>query len=298
MNQRDFDPTLLRTFAAVVEHGGFTRAAERLHLSQSAVSHQIRRLEEQAGRPLLARTTRALALTEDGEEFLCHAEVVLSAHEALMGRFQPSPVSGVVRFGVPDNYLGDRLPGLLARFARAHPAVRLEATVAGYFDLRTMVDSGELDLAVTLSTALAAGELPLRQTQFVWAAAADFRRPDEGPLPLAFQPAPCVHRTVALDSLVDAGIPWRVAFTSLNAEGVRAATEAGLGVTAIPHDELRAGIVDVGERLGLPPLPEATFVLLWADRERTDAAAELGQLLTDAPAPTPTPAPRANGALA
>jgi DNA-binding transcriptional LysR family regulator len=95
----DFDPVLLRAFVAVKEAGGFTRAAQRLHLTQSAVSHQIRRLEEQIGRPLLSRTTRTLTLTEDGNDFLRHAEQILASLDALNHRFRPSAISGVVRFG-------------------------------------------------------------------------------------------------------------------------------------------------------------------------------------------------------
>ncbi|RYE77096.1 MAG: LysR family transcriptional regulator, partial [Hyphomicrobiales bacterium] len=123
----DFAPELLRALVAVAEAGGFTRAAERLHLTQSAVSHQIRRLEEQIGTPLFIRTTRKLALTEDGEEFLRHARQILQAHAALSQRFQASTLAGAIRFGVPENFLGDELPHLLSRFARAFPAVRLEA---------------------------------------------------------------------------------------------------------------------------------------------------------------------------
>ena len=117
----DYDPDLLRAFIAVHETGGFTRAGKRLHLSQSAVSHQIRRLEEQAGTALLKRTTRSLTLTEDGEEFLRHAEQILRAQDALAIRFQRSAVTGAVRFGVPESYVGDRLPPMLARFSRQFP---------------------------------------------------------------------------------------------------------------------------------------------------------------------------------
>src|ERR1700761_4374005 len=105
----DFDPTLLRAFVAVKETGGFTRAAQRLHLTQSAVSHQIRRLEDQVGRALLLRTTRSLTLTEDGQDFLRYAEQILHSLDALAQRFRPSPISGSVRFGVPENFMGDRL---------------------------------------------------------------------------------------------------------------------------------------------------------------------------------------------
>lgn len=147
----DFDPALLRAFVAIKETGSFTRAAERLHLSQSAISHQIRRLEEQAGTTLLVRTTRRLTLTEDGEDFLRHAEHVLDAQDALSRRFETSSVSGTVRFGVPENFIGDGLPPLLTRFARQFPAVRLDVTVGTYLDLRAQVDADGLDLAVVMA---------------------------------------------------------------------------------------------------------------------------------------------------
>ena len=162
-------PDLLRAFIAVHETGGFTRAGKRLHLSQSAVSHQIRRLEEQAGTALLKRTTRSLTLTEDGEEFLRHAEQILRAQDALAIRFQRSAVTGAVRFGVPESYVGDRLPPMLARFAPV-PAVRLDATVDTYLALRDQIDAGLLDLAVTLSLDEDPASPLLRRTRFVWAA--------------------------------------------------------------------------------------------------------------------------------
>ena len=132
---------LLRALVAVAEAGGFTRAAERLHLTQSAVSHQIRRLEDQVGTPLFLRTTRKLALTADGEEFLRHARQILQAHAALSRRFQASSLAGSIRFGVPENFLGDELPQLLSRFARAYPAVRLEASVSVCQDFSARIES-------------------------------------------------------------------------------------------------------------------------------------------------------------
>lgn len=168
----DFDPALLRAFVAIKETGSFTRAAERLHLSQSAISHQVRRLEEQAGTALLVRTTRRLTLTEDGEDFLRHAEHVLRAQDALSRRFEASSVSGAVRFGVPENFIGDGLPPLLTRFARQFPAVRLDVTVGTYLDLRALVDANGLDLAVVMALPGSQfGGTVLRETRFVWAAA-------------------------------------------------------------------------------------------------------------------------------
>ena len=279
----DFDPTLLRAFVAVQETGGFTRAAERLHLSQSAVSHQIRRLEEQVGVALLVRTTRSLILTEDGEDFLRHAEKILRAQDALAQRFHRSPVTGAVRFGVPENFMGDRLPTLLARFARMFPAVRLDVTVDTYLALRAQVDANALDLAVTLSLDGELGMDLLRRTQFVWAAAQGFDLAEHTPLPLAFAPKPCIHRQVGTDALDRAAIDWRLAFTSPSQRGLRAAVQAGLAITALPQEDLEPGMIAIDGHDGLPPLPEASFRLFWNDSGKTPATEALSQLLAELP---------------
>ena len=278
----DFDTALLRAFVTVQETGGFTRAAERLHLSQSAVSHQIRRLEEQAGTALLLRTTRSLSLTEDGEDFLRHARQVLAAHEALSRRFLRSAIAGAVRFGVPENFMGARLPALLAQFAHLFPAVRLEVTVGTYLDLQKLVAADALDLAVVMALAGAPDDTAvLRRTRFVWAAAHDFHHDGQAPLPLAFSPAPCLHRQVGVAALDGAGLDWRMAFTSPSQQGLRAAVLAGLAVTALPQGDLEAGMLVIDGRHGLPALPAAQFQLLWRAAGTTAAAEAFGQLLRE-----------------
>lgn len=283
----DFDPGLLRAFVAINETGSFTRAAERLHVSQSAISHQIRRLEEQAGTTLVVRTTRHLTLTEDGEDFLRHAEHVLSAQDALARRFEKSPVTGAVRFGTPENFIGDGLPPLLARFARQFPGIRLDVTVGTYLDLRALVDADGLDLAVVMALPGGpTGGTVLRETRFVWAAAQNFDFAGDGPLPLAFAPAPCVHRQVAVDALKNSTVDWRVAFTSPSQQGLRAAVLAGLAVTALPLEDLEPGMVVIDSQYDLPPLVEADFRLVWSISGKTPAANAFGQLLMEMPEST------------
>lgn len=280
----DFDPSLLRAFVAVTETGGFTRAAQRLHLTQSAVSHQIRRLEQQVGRPLLHRTTRSLTLTEDGSDVLRHADQILRSLDALTKRFRPSPVSGVVRFGVPESFMGDRLPPLLCQFARAFPAVRLDVSVTTYLDLRAMIDAGALDLAVVLSMAGRAHERVLRRTQFVWVAADTFE--PRGPsLPLALAPAQCVNRQVGLAALEGTAVDWYVVFTSPSHQGLRAAVLAGLGVTVLTRDALEPGMQIMDGRYGLPELPKVDFSLAWSKGDPTPATREFAQLIANMSAP-------------
>jgi DNA-binding transcriptional LysR family regulator len=276
----DFDPTLLRAFVAVKETGGFTRAAERLNLTQSAVSHQIRRLEEQVGRPLLRRTTRRLLLTEDGNEFLRYAEQILTSFDVLSQRFRLSAVSGAVRFGVPETFMSDRLPSLLGKFSRAFPEIRLDVSVSTYLDLRTLIGAGELDLAAVMSMSDKPDGTVLQKTQFVWAAAETFELQHNSSLPLVLSPSPCVNRQVAVDALAGTKIESHIVFSSVSQQGIRAAVLAGLGMTVLTRGELEPGMKVVGDRYGLPALPKANFVLIWSTGEKSAAAIEFGKLLT------------------
>ncbi|MET3234395.1 UNVERIFIED_ORG: DNA-binding transcriptional LysR family regulator [Burkholderia sp. 1263] len=280
----NLDPALLHAFVTVTQAGGFTKAARRLHLTQSAISHQIRRLEEEVGRPLLYRTTRSLTLTEDGEDFLRYALQILEAMDAVTQRFDSSPVTGSVRFGAPDIFMGERLPMLLTQFSRAYPNVRLDVSVGMSLDSQRMVDAHELDLAVVLCTRPETDNregVVLRRTRFVWAAAESFAMREGASLPLAFFPAPCVNRRVAIDALEGLPVDWHVAFTSSSQSGIRAAVTTGLAIAPFTYDDLEPGITVIDKRYGLPSLPEAEFRLLWGNGEKTLAVQEFGRLVLD-----------------
>jgi DNA-binding transcriptional LysR family regulator len=280
----DFDPTLLRTFVAVADTGSFTRAAQRQHLTQSAISHQIRRLEEQVGRRLLSRTTRSLTVTEDGEELLRHAQQILHSFDALARRFNPSPLSGTVRFGAPENFMGDRLPRLLSRFARNFPGVRLNASISANLDLPALIKAGDLDVAVVISLHdpdnLGEGRL-LRRTRFAWVAAETFEPPPNAPLPFAFYPPPCVHRQLGVRALDEAGIDSHIVFTSHSQEGIHAAVLAGLAISAIACDDIEDGMRIVNGQYDLPPLPDIEFALAWSSGGKTPASTAFGELICE-----------------
>jgi DNA-binding transcriptional LysR family regulator len=279
------DAGLLQAFMAVHRANGFTRAAEQLHLTQSAVSHQIRRLEELVGRPLFHRTTRRLGLTADGEEFLRHAQRILQAHDALQRHFRHSPIEGTVRFGVPESFMSEGLPQLLQQFSRSCPHVRLEVSVGLTLDLATMVRERELDLAVVVSVAGSTEGTLLRRLPMVWAAAQGFRLARGASLPLAYSPPPCVCRQVSIDALEGAGIPWHGAFSSHSLQDLRQAALSGLAVATFSRDNLRPGMVVLDERDGLPALPMLDFTLAYGEGpqgERSPAAVELGRLIEQA----------------
>lgn len=280
----DLDPALLRAFIAVKETGGFTRAAQRLHLTQSAVSHQIRRLEEQVGRQLFYRTTRSLSLTEDGDDFLPLAMQILQSLDALARRFRPSKVSGIVRFGVPETFMGEQLPAMLNQFARAFPDVRVDVNVGTYFDLRSMVAAKQLDLAVVLSESRRNkdGTL-LRRTKFVWVAAETFDPPQGASLPLAFAPAPCVDRRIGTTALKRTSVKWHVAFTSPSQEGIRTAVLSGIAAAVQMQNDLKPGMRIIDGQYGLPPLPKAEFTLISRTSEKTPAVDEFSRMLLSMP---------------
>ena len=292
-----FDTGLLQAFIAVHQANGFTSAAQQLHLTQSAVSHQIRRLEELVGRPLFRRTTRRLSLTADGEEFLRHAKRILQAQDALAQHFRCSPIEGTVRFGVPESFMNEGLPQLLHHFSRSCPNVRLEVSVGLTLDLATMVRERELDLAVVVSVAGTTEGTLLRRLPMVWAAAEGFERPDGASLPLAYSPPPCVCRKVSIDALDSAGIPWHGAFSSHSLQDLRAVALSGLAVATFTRDNLRPGMAVLDERDGLPALPMLDFTLAYGEGaagERSPAVIELGRLIEQAEwARQPKPAARA-----
>jgi DNA-binding transcriptional LysR family regulator len=280
-----FDPTLLQAFLAVHQSNGFTRAAERLHLSQSAISHQIRRLEELVGRPLFRRTTRRLSLTADGEDFLRLAQRILQAQDALTQHFRRSPISGTVRFGVPESFMSEGLPRLLRQFSRNCPNVRLEVSVGLTLDLAAMVRERELDIAVVVSRAEEGRGQLLHRSPMVWAAGEDFSRAGHESLPLAYSPPPCVCHRISIDALNRAGIAWHGAFSSHSLQDLRAVALSGLAVAAFTQDHLRPGMIVLDERDGLPPLPSLDHTLDFGEDDpeaRSPAAAELGRLIAEA----------------
>lgn len=276
------DPALLQAFIAVHQSNGFTRAAERLHLSQSAISHQVRRLEELVGRPLFHRTTRRLSLTSDGEDFLRLAERILQAQDALAQHFRRSPIEGTVRLGVPQSFMSEGLPRLLRQFSRGCPNVRLEVSAGVTLDLGAMVRDRELDLAVVVTVAGEGRGQLLQRLPMVWAASEGFSLKDHASMPLAYSPPPCVCRQISADALNDAGIAWHGAFSSHSLEDLRAVALSGLAVTSFTRDHLRPGMVALDERDGMPPLPHLDFTLEYGEADeaaRPPAVAALGRLI-------------------
>jgi len=295
----NLDMDVLRTLAVAMDVGGFARAAERLGRSQSAVSLQMRRLEDRVGRPLFRRRGRLLGLTEAGEVVLGYARRILALNDEAVAAARGIAIEGSVRFGVPQDFGDSWLPGVLARFGRAHPQVHIEARVDRSTSLVERVIHGGLDLALAWGRgprgpdATVVARLPM-----VWIGPKGYGRARNDTVRLAVFEAPCVFRQPGIEALDDAGLKWRLAFTSPSLAGLWAAAEAGLGVTVRTPFGVPAGCDILDAASGLPKLPDAELRLHGSGAELQPAAARLRDILLDeismklAPAP-PRPPQRA-----
>ncbi len=260
------DPDLLRAFVTVVDCGGFSPAAERLLRGQSAVSLQIKRLEERLGVRLLDRSPRHLAVTSEGELILDHARRILALNDELMARVREPDLSGVVRLGAPEDFATSHLPGVLARFARSHPRVALEVTCELTLDLLERFQAGGLDLAlVKREPASPTGGLGVWREPLVWVAGEALVVDGQESLPLAVSPRPCVYRKRATEALDAKGRAWRIAYTCGSLAGTLVAVRAGLGITVLPKDMVPTDLRVLNTQMAdLPPLEDTEMALIEA----------------------------------
>lgn len=241
MRIANLDIDLLRSFAAVVDCGSFTGAGEVVARTQSAVSVQIKRLEEALGKSVFERTSRSLALTPAGEMLLGYARRILELNDESLRRIAEPPVAGSIRLGITEYFVASDLPVILSRFNAAYPDVHLEVRMGLSSELRGALSAGSLDAAVVR---LAPGERAkaLWGEPLVWAVR-EGSEPQRGAIvPLALLPEPCVLRAHALESLTRLRRRYKIAFTGSSMASVQAAVSAGLGVSILPRSSLLAGM--------------------------------------------------------
>lgn len=259
-----FDLDLLKAFVSVVDAGGFTRAGERVHRTQSTVSQQIRRLEEQAGHELLVRGARTVSLTIEGERLLSYARRILALSIEAKAALAEGG-AGVVRLGLPEDFAVAALTGLIADFARSHPDVRLSVRCALSSVLAADLERGDLDLALMKREP---GGVPARAVwpeRLVWISGVGPLAPD-APVPLVAFPQGCLYRNRAIHALEQAGRDWRIAYESPNLTGIEAALAGGLGIAVLEQRALAPGQRVLGPAEGLPAIAPTELALRLADR--------------------------------
>ena len=256
MSLPNLSSEVLRTFVAVVEQQGFIRAAESLHKTQSTISQQMKKLEQEVGVPLFKSLGRKRVLTHEGEMMLGYARRLLALQDDAIASLQSSGLQGEVRIGVSQGIAELMLPDLLAEFARQNPAIRLYVETGYSPALHQGFDNDEYDLIMTVSLQEMQGSGDLLNVEpLAWIGAPGWQWSGQRELPIAAYTSNCQFRIACLEALKHHDIPWRLVYTSSSYQGLMAAVKSGLGVTVRPQSAAADGGELVGERLGLPALP-------------------------------------------
>ena len=281
MDTRVLDLELLRSFVSVVDAGGFTRAGERVHRTQSTVSQQIKRLEEDIGQPLLIRTAKDVTPTEAGETLLSYARRLLSLAEEARDVLSRPGHEGAVRLGVPEDFAAYRLTKLLAAFSRSHPTLRLDVRADQSAHLRRDLERGELDLALFKRAAGEKGGIAVWPERVHWVTSKNHPRDTRtGSVPLIGFPTGCLYRAGAIHALESAGRTWHMAYTSSNLAGIQAAVAAGMGLSILAEIAIQADHRVLTAKDGFAPI-DRTEMALVASPEASPATLRLADRLAE-----------------
>lgn len=276
-----FDLELLRSFVSVVDSGGFTRAGERVHKTQSTVSQQIKRLEDDIGRPLLIRAGRAVIPTEDGERLLSYARRMLALAEEARDVMARPAGEGAVRLGIPEDFAAYRLTELLANFTRARPGLRLDVQADQSTNLRRALERGDLDLALLKRAAGEKGGIAVWPERIHWVTSKT--HPVDltcHSVPLIGFPTGCLYRAGAIHAIEAAGRNWHMAYSSSSLAGIQAAVAAGLGLSILSEISIQPGHRILTAKDGFAPIDKTEMALVAAP-EASPATLRLADTLAD-----------------
>lgn len=278
---RNLDLTSLRSFAMVAEAGGVTRAAGRLHLTQSAVSMQLKRLEETIGQPLIDRTGRSLQLTSQGELLLSYAKRMIALNDEAWGRLTGQAFEGEITLGVPADIVYPHIPRVLQRFAREYPRVKVTLVSSYTRRLHALRERGEADLILTTEINPRPGGETLDRPPLVWVGAPGGSAWKARPLRLAFENN-CIFRASVQEALDQAGIDWEMAVESETTRTIEASVSADLAVHAAIATAIAAHLEVVRHGGALPELPVYNINLYRAEGPENPLTEALAGFVKDA----------------
>jgi DNA-binding transcriptional LysR family regulator len=270
-----YNPQHLRSFLAVAQNLSFTRAAATLGVRQPTVSVHVQKLEEAVGRSLFVRDTRMVALTADGEAMAGFARSILAAYDAATSHFSGSGLTGRLRVGVTDDLALTPLPKILRQFQQLYPRVGLALTIAQSPQLHRRVESGHLDVAFLKHATGEGGGQLVRREHLAWVGVEGARLKPDAAIPLVVYQAPSITRSLGVEALEAAGMPYRIACTVQGVNGIIAATRAGLGVSVFARSLIPEDLVELPSSAGLPPLGDVDLVLLTSPGPESEPAQAL-----------------------
>jgi DNA-binding transcriptional LysR family regulator len=271
------DTDQLRSFLAIVDSGSFTKAADRVHKTQSAVSMHIRRLEEQLGCALFVKHGRGARLTEEGEKLIEFGRRMVQVEAGAIAALSRKGLRGAVRLGIPDDYAESFLADILAHYNRRHPLVEVLVVCEASTDLALQVAAGALDLALITDHQGLPGVEVLREEPLVWVASERFQVEEGAPIPLALGSATCCWRRATEEALEAAPGVTRARFFSKNFSAIGTVLRAGLAATILPVSMVGPGLKLLGRAEGLPELPLTRMGLIHAPGRPSEEAQALGE---------------------
>ena len=252
---RNLDTSLVRAFVSVAETGSMTVSAHTLHLTQAAVSQQIRRLEEGFGCELFERDRRGLRMTNEGERLFGKAKRLLGLNDEIWSDMTTPSFKGEVRLGVPYDLVGNYLPPILKSYAAAYPQVEITLSCRTSPQLIAAIAAGELDVVIAEEPAGRSKAECLATDRLVWVGARGGDAFRKRPLPISFGCDTCAFRPVIFDALRASGLPWRTVSEMGNAEAISATVQTDLAVTALLASTIPPGLELLAADAGLPVLP-------------------------------------------
>ncbi len=269
------DSVSLKSFIAIADIGSFSKAAHVIGRTQSALSLQIKKLEDNLGCSLFIRGGRKVALTEQGEIFSGYARRIIQLQMEVYSRLKEPEIEGEVRLGMPEDFATHYLPQVLAVFRKHHPRVQLNVECDLTLNLLEGYRNNKFDLIlVKRDPQWVNGGTRVWREPLVWAGATEWRA--QKPLSLVLSPQPCIYRSRALAALDRAKMTWRIAYTSPSLAGTLAAVKAGLGVTVLPQNMLPSGLHPIRNELKLPELADAEIALM-----KRDGISKVGEMLAE-----------------
>lgn len=257
--KNDLEIDLLRSFVAVAAHRNFTHAARAIGRTQSAVSLQIKRLEDIVGKRLFERSRQSVSVTHVGEELLVYANRILAANDAALSHIQRPEAEGLVRLGAPDDYATYLLPSVLAGITKDHPRLQFEVTCDNASDLLPMLERGDLDVVVaTHPLSSVAGQIA-RHEPLHWVASPKYVDDPNIPVSLVLFPSGCVCRDIALDALKQIDRPWRTAYSTRSIGLMEQAMLEGPGVSVMEAAVIPPSLKIIDGQPGFPALPDVVI---------------------------------------
>lgn len=280
--QPTLDSDLLRTLVVISEAKNFTRASEIVGRTQSAVSVQMKKLEEIIGERLFERGPRGVTLTRPGEQLVSDSKRIISLLDQAAVSVHSNPLDGSVRIGVPDEFGGTILPRVLSRFSKMHPKAEVTVHCASSSELRAEFDKGDLDLVVVHEDAAMIGGEVLLNDPVVWVTSDAHFQHECDPMPIAVCERDCWWRQWALDILDQRQKSYRVAYESSSTFGLQAAVSAGIAVAILAQSQIPADCRPLTAKEGYPPLQGSSIVLRQQTKNKCSTKAGMAQAVREA----------------